>query len=176
MVRRYAAKAAPVRMASMPSSSALSASWVFSCGDSPEYVLPSPGIRRDDTTNEAACQLAIDEPQPGILPSGHTEAATRLPAHLEDLTIRTDNATISLRMNQRLTMEISMKEIVSTLTSKGQVTIPVEIRRHLGVVQGDQLSFVIEDDGTIEIKASKYPTVASLAGAAGSLDQPMSWD
>jgi AbrB family looped-hinge helix DNA binding protein len=69
-----------------------------------------------------------------------------------------------------------MKEIVSTLTSKGQVTVPVEIRRHLGVRQGDKLSFVIEDDGTVELKVPKYPTVASLAGAAGTLDRPMSWD
>jgi AbrB family looped-hinge helix DNA binding protein len=69
-----------------------------------------------------------------------------------------------------------MKEIVSTVTSKGQVTIPVEVRRQLGVGQGDKLSFVIEDDGRIELKAPKYPNVASLAGAAGTLPQPMSWD
>jgi AbrB family looped-hinge helix DNA binding protein len=40
-----------------------------------------------------------------------------------------------------------MKEIVSTITSKGQVTIPAEVRRHLGVSQGDKLSFVIGDEG-----------------------------
>jgi AbrB family looped-hinge helix DNA binding protein len=40
-----------------------------------------------------------------------------------------------------------MKEIVSTVTSKGQVTIPAEVRRHLGVAQGDKLSFVISDGG-----------------------------
>jgi antitoxin PrlF len=68
-----------------------------------------------------------------------------------------------------------VKEIVSTITSKGQVTIPAEVRRHLGVTQGDKLSFVIEDDGSIEVKAPKYPDVASLAGAAGALDQPLSW-
>jgi hypothetical protein len=44
------------------------------------------------------------------------------------------------------------------------------------VRQGDKLSFVIEDDGTVELKVPKYPTVASLAGAAGTLDRPMSWD
>jgi bifunctional DNA-binding transcriptional regulator/antitoxin component of YhaV-PrlF toxin-antitoxin module len=56
------------------------------------------------------------------------------------------------------------------------VTVPVEIRRHLGVRQGDKLSFVIEDDGTVELKVPKYPTVASLAGAAGTIERPMSWD
>jgi antitoxin PrlF len=59
-----------------------------------------------------------------------------------------------------------MKEIVSTITSKGQVTIPAEVRRHLGVHQGDKLSFVIDDNGAIEIKLPQYPTVASLAGKA----------
>ena len=69
-----------------------------------------------------------------------------------------------------------MKEIVSTVTSKGQVTIPAEIRRHLGLRQGDKLSFVVEDDGTITLRIPKHPTIASLAGAAGALDRPMSWD
>ena len=69
-----------------------------------------------------------------------------------------------------------MKEIVSTLTSKGQVTIPAEVRRHLGVGQGDKLSFVIADDGRIEVKVPKYSDVASLAGAAGTLEEAMSWD
>lgn len=78
-------------------------------------------------------------------------------------------------MNQRLTIESSMKEIVSTLTSKGQVTIPAEVRRYLGVGQGDKLSFVIADDGTIALKAPKYPTVASLRGRVASLPTEMSY-
>jgi antitoxin PrlF len=69
-----------------------------------------------------------------------------------------------------------MKEIVSTVTSKGQVTIPVEIRRRLRLGQGDKVSFVMEDDGTIELKAPKYRDVASLVGAAGTLSEPMSWE
>ena len=73
-------------------------------------------------------------------------------------------------------MEIVVKEIVSTITSKGQVTIPAEVRRHLGVGQGDKLSFVIGDDGSIALKSPKYPNVAALAGAAGTLSEPMTWD
>jgi len=69
-----------------------------------------------------------------------------------------------------------MKEFVSTITSKGHVTIPAEVRRHLGVSQGDKLSFVIGDEGNVELKAPKYPNVASLVGAAGSLPHPMSWN
>jgi len=33
----------------------------------------------------------------------------------------------------------------STLTTKGQVTIPVELRRLLGLNPGDQVGFVVED-------------------------------
>jgi AbrB family looped-hinge helix DNA binding protein len=79
-------------------------------------------------------------------------------------------------MDERLTLGTTVKEILSTLTSKGQVTIPAEVRRHLGIEQGDRLSFVIADDGRIEVKAPKYSDVASLAGAAGTLQEPMSWD
>ena len=65
-----------------------------------------------------------------------------------------------------------MKEIASTITSKGQVTIPAEVRKHLGLKQGDKVSFVLDDTGKVELKAPKYPTVASLAGAAGTLREP----
>jgi antitoxin PrlF len=68
-----------------------------------------------------------------------------------------------------------MKEVVSTITSKGQVTVPAEVRRHLGVSTRDKLAFVIDDDGSVHVRAIKYPTVASLQGAAGSLPRPLSW-
>lgn len=35
----------------------------------------------------------------------------------------------------------------STVTTKGQVTIPVELRKRLGLRPGDQVGFVVEDDG-----------------------------
>lgn len=37
----------------------------------------------------------------------------------------------------------------ATLTSKGQVTIPQAIRERLGLKQGDQISFEIDDDKTV---------------------------
>ncbi len=39
-----------------------------------------------------------------------------------------------------------MKEVVSTLTRKGQVTLPAEVRRRLGVREGDKVAFVIDDE------------------------------
>ena len=67
-----------------------------------------------------------------------------------------------------------MKEIISTITSKGQVTIPIEVRRHLGVATNDKITFVIGDDGEVQLKAPRYSTIASLRGAAGSLPKPLS--
>jgi antitoxin PrlF len=79
-------------------------------------------------------------------------------------------------LNHALTMETEMKEIVSTITSKGQVTIPVEVRRHLHLHQGSKLSFVIADDGSVSLEVPTYGSVASLAGAAGKLAKPRSWE
>jgi antitoxin PrlF len=75
-----------------------------------------------------------------------------------------------------LQMGRGMKEIVSTITSKGQVTIPVEVRRLLGVGTNDKITFVIGDEGNVEIRVPRYPTVESLRGAAGTLKQPISWN
>ena len=46
-------------------------------------------------------------------------------------------------------MEVS----VSTVTSKGQVTIPKEIRETLGVIEGDRLIFLVEGDRVVMRKA-----------------------
>jgi antitoxin PrlF len=69
-----------------------------------------------------------------------------------------------------------MKEIVSTITSKGQVTIPAEVRKHLGLNKREKVAFVIDEEGDVHLKTPHYPTVASLRGAAGSLPHPMSWE
>jgi antitoxin PrlF len=41
----------------------------------------------------------------------------------------------------------------ATLTTKGQVTIPKEVRDHLGVDTGDRLSFVVQEDGTVIVQS-----------------------
>lgn len=69
-----------------------------------------------------------------------------------------------------------MKEIVATITSKGQVTIPVEVRRYLGLKTKDRISFVIEPGGFVRLGVPRYPNVASLRGAAGTLKKPLTWD
>lgn len=34
--------------------------------------------------------------------------------------------------------------VQATVTSKGQITIPAEVRKHLGLKQGDRVEFVME--------------------------------
>ena len=68
------------------------------------------------------------------------------------------------------------REIVSTITSKGQVTIPAEVRRHLNLKKKDKIIFIVEEGGTVRLSAPTYPDIASLRGVAGSLDKPSSWE
>jgi antitoxin PrlF len=70
-----------------------------------------------------------------------------------------------------------VREIPSTISKKGQVTIPVEVRRHLGVKAPDRVTFVIdEEEGSVRLVAPRYPDVSSLRGAAGTLKRPLSWN
>ena len=41
----------------------------------------------------------------------------------------------------------------STLTSKGQVTIPKAIRERFGLNEGDTLEFIVEDGGRIVVRS-----------------------
>ena len=68
-----------------------------------------------------------------------------------------------------------MKEIISTINSKGQVTIPAEIRKYLGITTNDKIGFIIDDEGVVQLRVPRYPTIASLRGAAGRLNKPLSW-
>lgn len=52
---------------------------------------------------------------------------------------------------------------VSTMTSKGHIKIPAEIRRHLMLGSGDRLEFLIESDGKVVLVAAKVD-IADLKG------------
>jgi antitoxin PrlF len=52
---------------------------------------------------------------------------------------------------------------VSTVASKGQTTIPGEIRRHLKLKAGDRLEFLVEPDGRV-ILVPAMVDVADLKG------------
>lgn len=69
-----------------------------------------------------------------------------------------------------------MPEVIAAVTSKGQVTIPKPIRDRLGIGLRDRVVFMVDADGHVTLRALDYPTVASLAGAAGSLRQAVTGD
>ena len=52
----------------------------------------------------------------------------------------------------------------ATLTSKGQTTIPKEIRDGLGLQPGDQMTFTLLSNGTVVMRA-KTKSVLSLGGS-----------
>ncbi len=52
---------------------------------------------------------------------------------------------------------------VSTLTSKGQTTIPKAVRDRLGLRPGDRLNFIVEVDGRVTVSAAKQ-RAADLKG------------
>ena len=56
----------------------------------------------------------------------------------------------------------------STLTSKGQTTIPKDVRRHLGLKPGDKIRFLVEDDGRVVV----LPATLHLRDLRGSLPKP----
>lgn len=51
----------------------------------------------------------------------------------------------------------------TTLTSKGQITVPQEIRAALNLAQGDQLQIEVVANG-FEARVLRRPTAASLQG------------
>ena len=52
----------------------------------------------------------------------------------------------------------------STLTSKGQTTIPKDIRDSLGMKSGDRMTFTMLPDGSVLMRV-KNKSVMSLAGS-----------
>jgi AbrB family looped-hinge helix DNA binding protein len=49
---------------------------------------------------------------------------------------------------ERLPRNISRAISASTISSKGQITVPRDIRNHLGLKEGDRVEFVVENDRT----------------------------
>jgi antitoxin PrlF len=57
---------------------------------------------------------------------------------------------------------------ITTLTSKGQITLPREVREHLHLGKGDRLEFVIRSDGEVHVG----PVVGSYRKLLGMLRRP----
>ena len=57
----------------------------------------------------------------------------------------------------------------ATLTSKGQITIPAQVRSALGLDTGDKIDFVEIEDGQYAIKA-RTASIRDLEGCIPKLD------
>jgi AbrB family looped-hinge helix DNA binding protein len=60
----------------------------------------------------------------------------------------------------------------ATITSKGQITIPVKIRTGLGLHAGDKINFVMDGDTVRFLPATK--NITSLKGMITKPDTPVS--
>lgn len=58
--------------------------------------------------------------------------------------------------------------MLATITSKGQITLPKEIREQLGLVVGSKLDFSIEADGSLRVR----PLRRGAADLFGLLHDP----
>ena len=62
-----------------------------------------------------------------------------------------------------------MNEQLTVVTRKGQVTIPADIRRALGIKEGDKVAFVLEDD---QVKLTRKEGVVEQTAGALKSDIP----
>ena len=67
---------------------------------------------------------------------------------------------------------------MSTITSKGQITLPKPLRERLGLAPGAQVDFVVNASGEVVLKPAKKPLAkaaqayrAALISVSGSADR-----
>lgn len=66
-----------------------------------------------------------------------------------------------------------MPKYVSSISSKGQVTVPQEIRKRIGVSPGDRIEFLLENGRTIiRPLREKANPFANVQGGIEGLSKP----
>ena len=56
----------------------------------------------------------------------------------------------------------------ATITSKGQITVPKNIRDHMHVDKGDRVEFLLDDQGVVTI----WPVTAEVITLKGMVPKP----
>lgn len=56
------------------------------------------------------------------------------------------------------------KLLSGKITSKGQLTLPIELRGYLQVEAGDRLEFIIHDEGDVSIIPKKKKSLLDVVG------------
>ena len=66
-------------------------------------------------------------------------------------------------------------DLAAKVTSKGQITIPKEVREALGITEGDQIVFRVEQHRAL---LAKTPNLLDLAGAVDvpAAKRGVAWD
>ena len=69
-----------------------------------------------------------------------------------------------------------MTEIIATIDSKHRITLPAAVRARLGVGAGDEIAFVLGDDGVrvepaLRTLADLYGSVRPLPGETADLEK-----
>jgi AbrB family looped-hinge helix DNA binding protein len=66
-------------------------------------------------------------------------------------------------------------DVAAKVTSKGQITIPKEVREALGIAEGDQIVFRVEQHRAL---LAKTPSLMDLAGAVDvpAAKRGVAWD
>ncbi len=65
--------------------------------------------------------------------------------------------------------------LAAKITSKGQITIPKDIRQHLKIDQGDKIEFFVGENGVVIISPIKSD-VRKLKGIIAKPEKPVSID
>ncbi len=71
-----------------------------------------------------------------------------------------------------------MAVVLLTVSSKGRVTIPASILRHLQIGRDQKIALVLEPDGSVRsvrLRKPRYSSVAELSGTAGILRRKPTW-
>lgn len=61
--------------------------------------------------------------------------------------------------------------VITRITRSGQVTMPAEIRRNLGVVPGDRILWTTDAAGNTIVRPMRY-TIEELDGIIPAIDHP----
>ena len=92
-----------------------------------------------------------------------------LTTYLLTLSNTYDSMVIPMNTN---TIQYNETELISTITSKGQVTVPVQIRRFLGLKPKAKVAFLQKKDG-VHIAVPRY-TMHTIKGSVPALSQKYS--
>ena len=75
------------------------------------------------------------------------------------------------------TTQDAVTAVEATVTSKGQITLPKELRKRLGIQKGSRIRFTIPTSGAVRLEPVLYDLediwrMADLGGQAGGLMTP----